>query len=94
MSHSTEKTWDEISAKVGLQARMLKEILQNSAELYQELLELWQFHGVNDQAVADQLFGGTATADQIAMVQDLREATVEFNNLHTAANYSALRRMT
>ena len=61
--HSGEKRWsrnqfgDEgIGTEVRNSARHLMEAIVGSENVYQDLLELWQFAGPTDQAVADQLF--------------------------------------
>jgi len=94
MSHTKEKTWQDIISATSAQTRMLKDVLLNSEELYQEMLELWQTHSNVDQDVANQLFGGTATSDQLQMTLDARAALVAIHNLHLASDYAAMRRVT
>ncbi len=61
--HTSEKRWDQNKfgdAGVGQQVRDVAidvvDMLTRLENLYQDLLELWQFAGGTDQGVADQLF--------------------------------------
>ena len=94
MTHTTEKRWANSSQQVSNNVQAIKEILLTGEELYQELLELWSFHGNDNQLVANQLFEGTATAEQVAQVADARSAMVAVHDIYIGADLAALRRMT
>ena len=100
--HTSELRWLEISDLVGRKLTTLSNSIIEGEKIYQELLELWQFHGNVDQSVANQLFApptdtsGTyvASATEVAMATDLKAAMVEAHNLYTTLDWPTFRRMT
>lgn len=110
--HTSEKRWDDTSGQVTSAAVNLRDHLQAGEEVYQELLELWAYVGSTAQGLADQLFferwstrspaETEANAAEVAMAQDLIDATTAVHDLYEAANnvavsqsdrFSELRRM-
>ena len=56
MAHSSETRWQEASGSIaGVAAQTLAALL-NAEEVYQELLEVYQYSGSSDQLMADLLF--------------------------------------
>ena len=94
MPHMSEKTWYTVSDEVSRKLEKLVQFIVENESLYDELLELWDYHGNVDQAVADQLFEGPATAEQVAMAADMRAAMVAAHNVHETADLSAIRKLT
>lgn len=92
--HISEVTWDTASDSVNRRLKKLVEFLMLADNEFQELVQLWAFHSNDDQAVADQLFGGTATPEQLVKVLDLKAAMQEVNRLVGVADMSKLRKMT
>lgn len=98
MSHTSEKSWPDVSDVVARRTGKLSEMLIVGEALYNELLEIWQYHGASSQSVADQLFayknnGSNATPEQVAMVDDMKAAMLAVHNLYVGADWSAIRRM-
>lgn len=97
--HILELRWEMARDSVSRRLNKLLEFIILSENEYQELLQLWAEHGNNDQLVADQLFstlngGGTATAAQLGMAIDMRNAMVAAHNAYLAFDFSAVRKMT
>jgi len=84
MPHSLELTWAEAVRVAQLQTRQIVRSLNEGEEAYQDLLEM--VDGRTDQQVADQLFGGTATATQLQMYADLKSAMVSIHQLWQCGN--------
>lgn len=92
--HTREITWDTASDVVSRRlGKLLEFILLNENE-YQELLGLWTLHGNVDQDVADQLFGGIASAEQLEMTLDLKAAMLAAHDIHETFDAAAVRKMT
>lgn len=96
MAHSSTMRWDEAQNLVSASAQELLDALLRAESRYQELFEVYQYSGATDQALADQLFQdlngnpvpitGTATAEQVAMIADLRAAIQAMHQLYEAAD--------
>ena len=90
MPHTRFIQWSDIATPVAGYAGGIKKQLIEAEELYQELLELWNFAGGTTQSVADQLFeetngiGNPATPEQVAMVGDLQAAALALHQLYQA----------
>ncbi len=56
MAHSSELRWAGASAMVSQAALNTLQTLNSSEEIYQELLEVFNFVGGTDQLLADQFF--------------------------------------
>lgn len=54
--HTSELRWSEVGIEVSSQASTVKHALIQGEEIYQELLELYQYAGGSAQGLADQLF--------------------------------------
>ena len=93
-----EIVWSNASDKVNRRLGKIVELMVLAENEYQELLQLWALHSNVDQDVANQLFEGTATAEQLEMAQDLRAAMLALHNIYdtaiTSGDFDALRRMT
>lgn len=92
--HLREITWGSMSDEVHRRLGKLLEFILASENEYQELLQLWQLHANDDQAVADQLFGGTASAEQLEMTVDLKAAMIAAHDVYTTIDFGAIRKMT
>lgn len=98
MSHSSEKTWSEISGQVSAAAQNVRDHLQHGEELYQRLQEVYSFAGGTAQALADQLFFADwnsrselqASAEEVAMTQDAIDAMTAIHELYQAATNIAV----
>jgi hypothetical protein len=88
MAHSSKLLYDEAEQMVADRAQQTLRALQDAEEVYQDLLEVFQYSGGTDQLFADQLFQDVqappAPADQVAMVADLRAAIVALHELYQA----------
>lgn len=104
--HSSEKRWDKnqfgdvgVGQQVRDAANRVVGALADAEELYQDLLELWQFAGGTDQLMADQLFlevwsartSGSppapetqANAAEVLRVADARAAMQAIHDLYEA----------
>lgn len=91
MAHSSEIRWVDASNRVSQASSDLLRAILNSEELYQELLETYQFAGGSDELLAQLLFNGTygspigspgPTQEQIDMATDLRLAMVAAHELY------------
>lgn len=101
--HISELRWDEASRRASNAVQTLLESTYNAQYQYEWLLVAFQNVGNDDQVFADQLFDGVATAEQVAMVTDLRNAMVACHDMYealhnisisTADRASQMRRMT
>jgi hypothetical protein len=93
--HISEKQWGTVSDEVSRQLQVLLRSLVESEVVYQQALRLWSYHGLNDTAVAAQLFGvESPSSAQVQMVLDLRDALIAAHNLFDGANLNAIRLMT
>ena len=96
MAHSSEMRWPEASVKISQAAYSVLQGVMDAEETYQELLEVYDYSGATDQAMADMLFQdvngnpdpitGSATAAQLALVADLRAAILALHQLYEAMN--------
>lgn len=91
--HVRELNWSVTSDEVGRRLGKLVEFLVLAENEYQELMQLWQIHGNDDQLVANQLFNGTADAIQLEMVQDLKAGMLAAHTLWQNADLAALRKV-
>jgi hypothetical protein len=56
MKHTSELRWDDVRNEVSGQSLTVKSSLVQGEEMYQEMLELFQYSGSTAQGLADQLF--------------------------------------
>ena len=99
--HYLNTTWANASDTTARRVGKVVEYIILAENEYQELLQLWTYHGNDDQAVADQLFqdefeGGAtqASALQVQMAVDLKNAMIAVHNAHDSFDFAAARRMT
>jgi len=92
--NTREIRWSDASDVAQRSLEKLLQFILRTENDYQELLVLWTLHGNIDQDVADQLFEGTATADQLAMTQDLKAALTAAHDIHQTGDLTAIRTMT
>jgi hypothetical protein len=104
MSHSSEKTWGEVSGLVSAAAQNVRDELLSAEELYQRLQEVFSYAGGTNQGLADLLFRDRwigretvtgvqdtgANADEVALAADLVNAMLAVHQLYEAANNVAV----
>jgi hypothetical protein len=90
MPHSGDLLWDDLSRIAEKHSRQVIQDITLGEEAYQDLLEAHAFTGGTDQLFADQLFGATATVDQVAKVTDAKNAMIAIHNLYQALHNTAL----
>lgn len=91
MAHSSEMVWSDAAGRVALAAQQTMAALQAAEEVYQDLLEVYNYTGATDQDMANQLFEVTAApAEQIAKVTDLRLAITALHELYQAMTNVAI----
>lgn len=91
--HTSEKTWQYATDQVGRKLGKLAEFLIQNEALYQEFLDLWNYHGDDDEKVCNQLFG-ESDANKLNMVRDLKNAVEAAHKLYVDADWKSIRRMT
>jgi len=84
MPHSLDLQWDEAVRITQQQARNMIRAINEGEEAYQDLLEM--VDGRSDQIVANQLFGGTASQEQLDRFADLKNAMVAIHQLWQCGN--------
>jgi len=100
--HYLKTNWGDASDTAARRVGKVVEFLILAENEYQELLQIWTYHGNDDQAVANQLFGHDqnqspapqASADQLLQTQDLKAAMVAVHNAYVAFDFDAARKMT
>lgn len=100
MSHSSQLRWQNAAQDVTTSAAQTLRAIVDAEEIYQDLLEAYNYAGGSDQAFADLLFQDdngnpdpitdTATAAQVAIVTDLRLAIQSLHELYQAMNNVAV----
>lgn len=101
MSHTSAKRWDYIEQRVGLYCAAMVKNLAEAEEAYQQFQEIYVYAGATDQGMADLLFqdvnnitdgniADTATSEQVAMVNDAKEAMIALHQLWQTANNVAM----
>lgn len=56
MKHTSELRWGDVGIDVSSQSQTIKQALIQGEDVYQEMLELYQYAGGTAQGLADQLF--------------------------------------
>jgi len=95
--HISEKRWADTSDEVNRKLQKLMQFIVESEDLYQELVQLWQYNGgpTANQAVANQLFqGDPASAAELGMAVDMRAALIAAHDIFLTADLAAIRKMT
>lgn len=90
MAHSSDLRWEQAANQVSARAAQTLAELREAEEVYQELLEAYNFAGGTDQLFADQLFVNeilarsetTANAEEVSKVTDLRLAITALHQLY------------
>lgn len=92
MAHSSELRWFGASAMVSQAALNTLQSLNSSEEIYQELLEVFNFVGGTNQLLADQFFADVIEAEvrnpavanvaEVALVADLKTAIIALHELY------------
>lgn len=93
MAHSKNLTWSEVEKTIGRNATQIMQDMTMGENAYQDILEAFQANGGTDQDFANQLFNGTATVEQVAMVADAKTTMIAIHNAYLALDFAALRRM-
>jgi hypothetical protein len=101
MAHTSTKRWVEVEAKITQYAHMTIDTLNQAEEAYQQFQEVYVYAGSTDQGLADLLFQDTngydsagdpnpATAEQVAMATDAKNAMVALHQIYQATNNEAV----
>ena len=96
MSHSSAKRWPKVEQEVEKIAAELVGVLGRANEVFEQFQEMSTFAGGTDQLLADQLYldinkdpitgdPNPATAEQVAIVADAKNAMIAANDLYKAA---------
>jgi hypothetical protein len=88
--HSKALNWTQVETVVEQHCRETLRVLALGELAYQDLLEAFAANGGTDQLFADVLFETTATADQVAMVTDAKNAMIAIHELTNALNNIAV----
>lgn len=87
MAHSGEARWAHAAGLVALSSAQTIQALNQAEETYKDLLEVYNYAGGSDQAMADLLFDASpADASSVALVADLRAAITALHELWQAMN--------
>ena len=84
MPHSSEVTWANFSRKVEVLSDDVLTTIERAENVYQDMLEVFQFAGGTDQLFADLLFDGIAPTADLEKAQDLKAAMVSIHDLFQA----------
>jgi hypothetical protein len=90
MPHPREMKFEETTRAVSRTCRQGAEFLRNAAAQAEELEDAYTYAGGSNQALADMLVRGTATAEQVAVVADARAAMQVFADVWSMANGGAV----
>jgi len=91
MPHDSEQRWEEVSREIARQSGLILSVVTEAEEVYQDLVELFQFAGGTDQLLADLLYvASPASAGQVATVTDARAAMSAIHNLYQALDNVAV----
>jgi hypothetical protein len=92
--------WQNAAGFVATAAANTLNALNSAEEIYQELLEIYNYSGATDQLMADLLFAdviaaearnpAVATVEEVAKVTDVRLAIQALHDLHLALDNNAL----
>lgn len=94
MTHTAEKKWAQVSGQASERLRALVQELAAAEQLHQDMLEMWSYHNSDATSLAAQLFrNDVPTAEQQAMLADMRAAMVAAHNAYTSFDFAAVRRM-
>jgi len=84
MPHSKNLTWILVERIIEQHSKSVSQNIILAEESYQDLLEARAANGGTDQLFANVLFGGTATAAQVAMLTDAKNAMIALHQLYQA----------
>lgn len=100
MAYASEKRWRDVSTRVSSAANNLISTLNFVEEEYQQLVQVFTYAGGDATSLAELLFkenialraspNNVASAEEIAMAQDLIDAMTAAHQLYQAANNVAV----
>lgn len=100
MAHTSEKRWSGLSGDAGVQCHSVLQAIQEAEEVYQQMLEVYNYAGGTDTDLAELIFkediagrqspDNVPSAEEIAKASDLIAAMTALHQIFQAANNEAV----